>query len=358
MRPPNPTLLNLNLNLSFLYGAILEERAMPLVPMRQLLDEAAKGNYAVGAYNVNNMEQIQAIMTAARETQSPVIIQASRGALKYSNLIYLKHLILAAAEENPDIPLAMHLDHGNALESCKTAIGLGFTSVMIDGSLKEDGKTPTTYEENVAVTKQVVAYAHPLGVTVEGELGTLGGIEDGVGSGKVRLTDPDQAVAFIAETKVDALAVAIGTSHGAYKFQVAPKLALDIVRDIHERMPDTALVMHGSSSVPPELVAIVNQYGGQMRKAMGVPMEAIQSVIPHGVRKVNIDTDGRIAVTGAIRKVFVEEPGEFDPRKYLGPAREALAKLVAGKMQDLGTAGHAGDFEPLTLAEMKARYCN
>ncbi len=356
MRPPTHPLLNLNLNLSFLCAETIKEANMSLVPMRQLLDEAAKKNYAVGAFNVNNMEQIQAIMTAARETRSPVIIQASRGALKYSNLVYLKHLILAAAEENPDIPLSMHLDHGNALESCKTAIGLGFTSVMIDGSLQEDGKTPTTYEENVAVTKQVVAYAHPLGVTVEGELGTLGGIEDGVGSGVVRLTDPDQAVDFIAATKVDALAIAIGTSHGAYKFQVAPKLALDIVEAIHERMPDTALVMHGSSSVPPELVAIVNKYGGRMKKTMGVPMEAIQSVIPHGVRKVNIDTDGRIAITGAIRKVFVEQPEEFDPRSYLGPARAALAELVAGKIHDLGTAGHAGDFEPVTLEDMKARY--
>lgn len=329
---------------------------MALVPMRSLLEEAAKGNYAVGAYNVNNMEQIQAIMMAARETQSPVIVQASRGALKYSNLIYLKHLMLAAVEENPELPIAMHLDHGNNLDSCKTAIGLGFTSVMIDGSLKEDSKTPTTYEENVEVTKKVVAYAHPLGVTVEGELGTLGGIEDGVGSGKVKLTDPDQAVEFIQETKVDALAVAIGTSHGAYKFKETPKLALDVVREIHKRTPETALVMHGSSSVPPELVEIVNQYGGQMKKAMGVPMESIQSVIPHGVRKVNIDTDGRIAVTGAIRKVFGEQPEKFDPRDYLGPAREALAKMVASKMRDLGTAGHAKDVAPLTLEDMKKRY--
>ena len=329
---------------------------MPLVPMRQLLDEASKGNYALGAFNVNNMEQIQAIMMAARSTQSPVIIQASRGALKYSNLVYLRHLMLAAAEENPDIPLAMHLDHGNSLESCKTAISLGFTSVMIDGSLKEDGKTPTNYEENVEVTKKVVEYAHKLGVTVEGELGTLGGIEDGVGSGKVVLTDPDQAIEFIHETKVDALAVAIGTSHGAYKFKQTPKLALDVVRAIHERTPETALVMHGSSSVPQELVAIVNKYGGQMKKAMGVPMEAIQSVIPHGVRKVNIDTDGRIAVTGAIRKVFVEHPGAIDPRDYLVPAREALAELVSGKMKELGTAGHAKDFSPLTLEDMSRMY--
>ncbi len=327
-----------------------------LVPMRQLLEEAMKGKYAVGAYNVNNMEQIQAIMAAARETRSPVVIQASRGALKYSNFIYLRHLMLAAAEENPDIPLAMHLDHGNSLATCKEAIALGFTSVMIDGSLKEDSKTPTTFDENVAVTKSVVEYAHPLGVTVEAELGTLGGIEDGVGSGQVHLTDPDQAEEFMRLTGVDALAVAIGTSHGAYKFKTEPKLALDLVKEIHRRMPDTALVMHGSSSVPEELVAIVNKYGGRMPNAKGVPMSAIQSVVPFGVAKVNIDTDGRIAITGAIRKVFVETPEKFDPRDYLKPARDALTALVAQKMRELGTAGHAGDFSPKTLDDMKKFY--
>ncbi|MCE5251852.1 ketose-bisphosphate aldolase [bacterium] len=325
---------------------------MPLVPMRQLLLEAAKGNYAVGAFNVNNMEQIQAIMAAAQETRSPVIIQASRGALKYSNFTYLKHLMLAAAEENPDIPIAMHLDHGNSLDTCKQAIALGFTSVMIDGSLKEDSKTPTTYEENLAVTMSVIEYAHPLGVTVEAELGTLGGIEDGVGSGKVHLTDPDQAVDFVKKTKVDALAVAIGTSHGAYKFKAEPKLAIDIVQEIHRRIPETPLVMHGSSSVPEDLVAVVNKYGGKMPQAKGVPMSAIQSAIPFGVRKVNIDTDGRIAITGAIRKVFVETPDKFDPRDYMKPARDALTKLVAQKMRDLGTAGHAGDFKPVSLNDM------
>jgi fructose-bisphosphate aldolase, class II len=329
---------------------------MPLVPMRQLLDEASKGNYAVGAFNVNNMEQIQAIMAAAQETQSPVIIQASRGALKYSNFIYLRHLMLAAAEENPNIPLAMHLDHGNSLETCKKAIELGFTSVMIDGSLKEDSKTATTFQENLDVTLSVLEFAHPLGVTVEAELGTLGGIEDGVGSGKIHLTDPDQAVEFVSKAKVDALAVAIGTSHGAYKFKEEPKLALDLVKEIHSRIPDVALVMHGSSSVPQELVEIVNKYGGRMPNAKGVPMGAIQSVIPYGVRKVNIDTDGRIAITGAIRKVFVETPDKFDPRDYLKPAREALEKLVAQKMRDLGTAGHAGDFQPLTLGDMVKFY--
>ena len=325
---------------------------MALVPMRQLLEEAAKGIYAVGAYNVNNMEQIQAIMTAAQETQSPVIIQASRGALKYSNFTYLKHLMLAAVEENPNIPIAMHLDHGNSLETCKQAISLGFTSVMIDGSLKEDSKTPTTYEENLEVTLSVIDYARPLGVTVEAELGTLGGIEDGVGSGRVNLTDPDQAVDFVEKTKVDALAIAIGTSHGAYKFKEEPKLALDLAKEIHSRIPDTPLVMHGSSSVPEEYVKIVNQYGGKMPDARGVPMSAIQSVIPYGVRKVNIDTDGRIAITGAIRKVFAESPEKFDPRDYLKPAREALAGLVAQKMRDLGTASHAGDFESKTLDDM------
>jgi len=325
---------------------------MALVPMRVLLDEAAKGKYALGAYNVNNMEQIQAIMAAAQETKSPVIIQASRGALKYSNFTYLRHLMLAAVEENPDIPLAMHLDHGNSLETCKIAIGLGFTSVMIDGSLREDSKTPTTYEENLEVTLSVIDYARPLGVTVEAELGTLGGIEDGVGSGQVNLTDPDQAVKFVERTKVDALAVAIGTSHGAYKFKEEPRLALDLVKEINRRIPDTALVMHGSSSVPQELVEQVNRYGGNMPNARGVPMNAIQSVIPYGVRKVNIDTDGRMAITSAIRKVFVESPEKFDPRDYLGPARTALTELVAQKMRDLGTAGHAGDIEQKSLDDM------
>ena len=329
---------------------------MPLVPMRQLLQEAAKGTYACGAYNVNNMEQIQAIMMAAQETKSPVIIQASRGALKYSNFTYLKKLMEAAVIENPNIPVALHLDHGNSLETVKQAVELGFTSVMIDGSLKEDSKTPTTFEENVEVTQSVVEYAHPLGVTVEGELGTLGGIEDGVGSGQVNLTDPDQAVEFMKLTKVDALAVAIGTSHGAYKFKTAPELALDIVKEINKRMPDVAMVMHGSSSVPQELVAIVNKYGGKMPNAMGVPMDQIQSVIPFGVRKVNIDSDGRIAITGAIRKVFVETPEKFDPRDYLKPARQALAELVAQKMRDLGTAGHADEIKQKTLDDMIAEY--
>ena len=329
---------------------------MALVPMRLLLDHAMKHKYAVGAYNVNNMEQIQAIMGAAQETRTPVIIQASRGALKYSNFIYLKKLMEAAVIDNPDIPVAMHLDHGNSLDTCKKAIELGFTSVMIDGSLKEDSKTPTSFQENLDVTMSVIEYARPLGVTVESELGTLGGIEDGVGSGQVNLTDPDQAIEYVEKTKVDALAVAIGTSHGAYKFKEEPKLALDLVKTIHESMPDTALVMHGSSSVPQELVALVNKYGGKMPNAKGVPMSAIQSVIPYGVAKVNIDTDGRMAITAAIRQVFIEKPEKFDPRDYLGPAREALKNLVAQKMRDLGTAGHADEIEVRSLDDMKAYY--
>ena len=329
---------------------------MALVPMRTLLDAAAEKSYAVGAYNVNNMEQIQAIMAAATQTASPVIIQASRGALKYSNFIYLRHLMLAAVEENPDIPVAMHLDHGNGLESCKKAISLGFTSVMIDGSLKEDGKTPTTFQENLDVTCAVIDYAHPLGVSVEAELGTLGGIEDGVGSGEIYLTDPDQAIEFVEKTGVDALAVAIGTSHGAYKFKDEPKLALDLVQEINRRLPGVHLVMHGSSSVPQELVDKVNQYGGRMPNARGVPMSAIRSVIPYGVRKVNIDTDGRLAITAAIRKVFIETPEKFDPRDYLSPARDALTQLVAQKMCDLGTAGHASEVKPVTLDDMKSYY--
>jgi fructose-bisphosphate aldolase, class II len=324
---------------------------MPLVPGRQLLEEALKGGYGVGAFNVNNMEQIQSIMMAARETQSPVIIQASRGALKYSNLVYLRHLMLAAAEENPDIPLAMHLDHGNGLESCKTAVGLGFTSVMIDGSLKEDGKTPTTYEENVEVTRKVVQYCHPFGVSVEGEIGTLGGIEDGVGSGQIHLTDPIQAAQFIKDTDLDSLALAIGTSHGAYKFKVAPKLALDIVNKVRELVGPFPLVMHGSSSVPKELVDIVNQYGGKMPNTMGVPVESIQEAIKHGVAKINVDTDGRLAITGAIRKVFFTAPEKFDPRDYLAPAREAHSKVVAERMRQFGAAGHARDYKPMTLKD-------
>ena len=344
---------------------------MPLVPMRQILDEAAKRGYGVGAFNVNNMEQIQAIMQAAHDTQSPVIIQASRGALKYSKMIYLRNLIQAAVEEFPEIPVAMHLDHGNSIETCKKAIELEFTSVMIDGSLAEDGKTPNTYEANVAITKAVVALAHPLGVTVEGELGCLGGIEDGHGAGlsteevNEHLTDPGQAEKFVADTGVDALAVAIGTSHGAYKSgrkdpktgeTLPPALAMNRIHEIHRRMPNCHMVMHGSSSVPKELVDIINQYGGKMPGTFGVPLEQIQDGIKHGVRKVNVDTDSRLAMTGAVRKVLAETPGKFDPRDWLGPAREAAYKVYIERMKAFGQAGHAGDYKPMTLDDMKKVY--
>lgn len=331
---------------------------MPTVPMKQILDEAMKGGYGVGAYNVNNMEQIQGIMQAASETKSPVIIQASRGALKYTKMLYLKYLMVAAAEDNPDIPIAIHLDHGNNFETCRQAIELGFTSVMIDGSLKEDSKTHTTFDENVEVTSKVVEYAHKFGVTVEGELGTLGGIEDGVGSGNIMLTDPDEAEKFVKLTGVDALALAIGTSHGAYKFKVAPVLALDIITEVKKRLPDTPLVMHGSSSVPENLINIVNQYGGTLKHAMGVPIQSIQEAIKRGVKKINVDTDGRLAITGAIRRYMAEHPDVIDPRDYFGEARKAVYETVKSKMIDFGTANHAGEYKPKTLSDMVQFYRN
>lgn len=344
---------------------------MPLVPMRQILDEAAKGGYGVGAFNVNNMEQLQAIIQAANDTNSPVIVQASRGALKYSKMIYLKKLMEAAVEEYPQLPVAMHLDHGNSLETCKMAIDLGFTSVMMDGSLKSDGKSPATFEENVEITRKVVELAHPLGVTVEGELGCLGGIEDGHGAGLTgdqvneHLTDPAQAEEFVKLTGVDALAVAIGTSHGAYKSGrkdpktgeiLPPALAMDRIHEIHKRMPNCHMVMHGSSSVPKELVDIINQYGGKMPGTFGIAVEQIQDGIKHGVRKINVDTDSRLAITGAIRKVFFETPEKFDMRDYLKPAREAAYAVYVARCKAFGQAGHAGDYTPITLADMKKVY--
>jgi fructose-bisphosphate aldolase class II len=332
---------------------------VPLVAMRQLLDEAAAGGYGVGAFNVNDMEQIQAIMEAARETQSPAIVQASRGARLYTNDRFLIALMQAAAELYPEIPVALHQDHGNSPETCISAIELGFTSVMMDGSLLADGKTPSDFEYNVAVTREVVEYAHPRGVSVEGELGTLGGIEDGVGSGTIHLTDPDQAVEFVERTGVDALAVAIGTSHGAYKFSKPPTgevLAMNLIEEIHERLPDTHLVMHGSSSVPKELVDKINQYGGQIQPTWGVPVAEIQQGIRHGVRKINVDTDSRLAMTGAIRKVFAEDPSEFDPRSYLAPARKAMQEVVAQRMRDFGQAGHAADYDAKPLEDMRLLY--
>jgi fructose-bisphosphate aldolase class II len=337
---------------------------MPLVSTRQLLDEAAKGGYGVGAFNVNDMEQIQAIMEAAKETNSPVILQASRGARSFAQDNYLFHLILAAAELYPEIPIAMHQDHGNSFETCKSAIELGFTSVMMDGSLKADGKTPATFEENVAITKQVVDFAHERGVSVEGEIGVLGGVEDGHGAGGDGLdhvTDPDQAVEFAELTGVDSLAIAIGTSHGAYKFTKKPDgsvLKMDLLIAIHNRLPKTHLVMHGSSSVPKDLQDVINQYGGKLKETWGVPVEEIQLGIRNGVRKINVDTDNRLAITGAIRKVLWESPEKFDPRDYMKPAREAMQKVVAQRMVQFGQAGPAGDYKAISIADMAKGYAD
>ena len=331
---------------------------MALVPLRKVLDHAAENDYGVAAFNVNNMEQIQAIMEAADETDSPVIVQASRGARKYSQDAYLRHLMLAAVELYPQIPIVMHQDHGNSPDTCQSAIGNGFTSVMMDGSLKEDGKTPADYDYNVEVTKKVVEMAHPQNVSVEGELGCLGSLETGTGEAEdghgaegelshdQLLTDPAEAEDFVAKTGVDALAVAIGTSHGAYKFTKAPTgdvLAMDRIEEIHKRLPNTHLVMHGSSSVPKELQDIINKYGGQMKETYGVPVEEIQRGIKHGVRKINVDTDNRMAITGAIRKVLHESPEKFDPRDYLKPAREAMKEVCIARMTAFGQAGHAAD---------------
>ncbi len=334
---------------------------MPLIPLRVLLDHAAENDYGVAALNVNNMEQIQAIMMAAQETDSPVIVQASRGARSYSNDAYLRHLMLAAVELNPNIPIVMHQDHGNSPETCMSAIDQNFTSVMMDGSLDESGKQPSTYEYNVEVTRKVVQAAHAKGVSVEGELGALGGIEDGHGAGlteeqaQEHLTDPEQAEQFVAETGVDALAVAIGTSHGAYKFTKKPTgevLKMSVIEEIHKRLPNTHMVMHGSSSVPQELQDLINQYGGAMKQTYGVPVEEIQRGIQHGVRKVNVDTDNRMAITAAIRKIFSETPEQFDPRKYLGPAREAMAEVCKQRMIAFGQAGWAGKVPTQSCKEM------
>ena len=338
---------------------------MALVPMRVLLDHAAENDYGIAAFNVNNMEQIQAIFMAAEETESPVIVQASRGARKYTNDAYLRHLMLAAAELYPRIPIVMHLDHGNSLETCMSAIAQNFTSVMIDGSLEEDGKTPASYEYNVDVTRKVVAAAHAKGITVEAELGCLGGIEDGHGAGMTgeealaHLTDPEQAEGFVSETGADALAVAIGTSHGAYKFTRKPTgdvLRMDLIEEIHRRLPNTHLVMHGSSAVPQELKAIINQFGGTLKPSYGVPVEEVKRGIKHGVRKVNVDTDNRLAITGAIRKVFAEDPEEFDPRKYLGPAREAMKAVCVDRMIAFGQAGNASKIPVKSCTQMVAYY--
>ncbi len=338
---------------------------MPLVALRQLLDHAAENGYGVAALNVNNMEQIQAIMEAARETDSPVIVQASRGARAFTNDNFLRHLMLAAAELYPELPICMHQDHGNSAETCYSAIHQGFTSVMMDGSLMPDGKAPATFEYNCQVTKKVCDVAHSLGISVEGELGCLGGIEDGHGAGLSaeealkHLTDPDQAVEFVKATGVDALAVAIGTSHGAYKFSKKPTgevLVMSRIEEIHQKLPNCHMVMHGSSSVPQELQDLINKYGGKMKQTYGVPVEEIQRGIKHGVRKINVDTDNRMAITAAIRKVFTETPEKFDPRDFMVPARAAMKEVCKARMIAFGQAGQAQKIRAKPLSAIAKMY--
>ncbi|MFT7517629.1 MAG: fructose-bisphosphate aldolase class II [Myxococcota bacterium] len=344
---------------------------MALVSLRQLLDHAAENDYGVPAFNINNMEQMLAIMDAAKRCDSPVIMQASRGARKYANDIVLTHLIQAAVEMYPEIPVCMHLDHGNALDTCESAIAADFSSVMMDGSLEADGKTPASYEYNVDVTRAVVDAAHKVGVSVEGELGCLGSLETGEGekedghgfegtlSKEMLLTDPVQAKDFVAKTGVDALAIAIGTSHGAYKFTRKPTgdiLAMERLADIHAAIPNTHLVMHGSSSVPQNLQDLINANGGEMKQTYGVPVEEIVKGIKNGVRKVNIDTDNRMAITAAIRKVFQDSPEAFDPRKYLTPSMAAMTEICMLRYEAFNTAGQAGKIKSISLADMAASY--
>ncbi|CAG2146713.1 class II fructose-bisphosphate aldolase [Cupriavidus numazuensis] len=344
---------------------------MPLVSMRQLLDHAAENGYGLPAFNVNNLEQVQAIMQAADEVNAPVIMQASAGARKYAGEHFLRHLIEAAVEAYPHIPVVMHQDHGQSPAICQAAIDLGFSSVMMDGSLREDGKTPADYEYNVDVTRKVVQLSHAIGVTVEGELGCLGsletgeaGEEDGIGAeGKLDhsmlLTDPEQAADFVKATQLDALAIAIGTSHGAYKFTRKPTgdiLAINRIKEIHARIPNTHLVMHGSSSVPQELLEEIRKFGGDMKETYGVPVEEIQEAIKYGVRKINIDTDIRLAMTGAIRRFFAENPSKFDPREYLKPAREAAKQVCKARYIAFGCEGQAGKIKPVTLVDIASQY--
>ena len=346
---------------------------MAFISLRQVLDHAAEHGYGVPAFNVNNLEQIHAIMEAAQETQSPVILQASAGARKYAGEPYLRHLVLAAVEAHPDVPVVLHQDHGASPAVCQQSIRSGFTSVMMDGSLMEDAKTPASYEYNLEVTRKVCEFAHAVGVSVEGELGCLGsletgeaGEEDGVGAvGKLThdmmLTDPEQARDFVARTGVDALAIAIaiGTSHGAYKFTRKPTgdiLAIDRIAAIHAAVPNTHLVMHGASSVPQEWLEVIRKYGGDIKETYGVPVEEIQRGIRNGVRKINIDTDIRLAMTGAMRKVFAEQPSEFDPRKALIAATRAARAIVKSRFKSFGCAGQAARLKPIPLETMVARY--
>jgi fructose-bisphosphate aldolase class II len=344
---------------------------MALVSLRQVLDHAAEHGYGVPAFNVNNLEQVQSIMEAAQATDSPVILQASAGARKYAGEAYLRHLVLAAIETHPDIPVVLHQDHGASPAQCQQSIRSGFSSVMMDGSLLEDAKTPASYEYNIAVTRRACEMAHPVGVSVEGELGCLGsletgeaGEEDGVGAeGKLShdqmLTDPEQARDFVAQTDVDALAIAIGTSHGAYKFTRPPTgdiLAIDRIAAIHAAIPNTHLVMHGSSSVPQEWLEIIRQYGGDIKQTYGVPVEEIVRGIASGVRKVNIDTDIRLAMTGAIRQLMAQQRSEFDPRKALAAARKAAQGICQQRFEAFGCAGQGSRIKPVSLEKMAGRY--
>ena len=344
---------------------------MALVSMRQLLDHAAEFNYGLPAFNVNNLEQMRAIMEAADQVDAPVIVQASAGARKYAGAPFLRHLILAAIEEFPHIPVVMHQDHGTSPAVCQRSIQLGFSSVMMDGSLGEDGKTPTDYDYNVRVTRSAVEMAHACGVSVEGEIGCLGsletgmaGEEDGVGAEGVLdhsqlLTDPEEAACFVRDTSVDALAIAIGTSHGAYKFSRKPTgdiLAIDRIKAIHARIPNTHLVMHGSSSVPQEWLEIIRRHGGEIKETYGVPVEEIVEGIKHGVRKINIDTDLRLASTGAMRRYMALHPEEFDPRKFLKESLVAMRELCIKRYEAFGAAGHASKIKPLSLEIMAERY--
>lgn len=344
---------------------------MALISLRQLLDHAAEHGYGVPAFNVNNVEQMRAIMEAASKTDSPVIVQASAGARKYAGSNFLRHLILAAIDEFPHIPICMHQDHGTSPSVCQRSIQLGFSSVMMDGSLESDGKTPASYDYNIDVTKRTVEMAHACGVSVEGELGCLGsletgeaGEEDGIGAaGKLShdqmLTDPDEAIDFVAKTGVDALAIACGTSHGAYKFTRPPTgdiLAIDRIKAIHQAIPNTHLVMHGSSSVPQDWLQVINEHGGAIPETYGVPVEQICEGIKYGVRKVNIDTDLRLASTGAIRRFMAENPSEFDPRKYLQKSIEAMRDICIDRYEAFGTAGNASNISAISLEAMAERY--
>ena len=344
---------------------------MPLVSLRQLLDHAAENSYGLPAFNVNNMEQVIAIMEAASELDAPAIMQASAGARKYAGEAFLRHQILAAIEAYPNIPVVMHQDHGQSPAICMAAIRSGFSSVMMDGSLEADGKSVASFDYNVATTQKVVEFSHSIGVSVEAELGVLGSLEtmkgdkedghgaEGTMTREQLLTDVEQAADFVKKTQCDALAIAIGTSHGAYKFTKKPTgdiLAIDRIREIHERIPNCHLVMHGSSSVPQELLAEIREFGGDMKETYGVPVEEIVRGIKYGVRKVNIDTDIRLAMTGAIRRYFVENPGKFDPRDYLKPAREAAKKVCRARLDAFGAAGQASKIKAIPLDKMAERY--